>query len=79
MNKSPLEVIYDELLATQDLDLVFRWIETHGFVYEQNKLKEMYFKGWDHAQDKTSDPIFPKADDTYHELYPNVESKKYKP
>jgi hypothetical protein len=79
MNKSPLEVIYDELLETQDLDLVFRWIETHGFLYEKNHLKDMYFKGFDHALDKTYGPPFARADDTYHELYPNVESKKYKP
>ena len=76
MNKTPLEVIYDELLETQDLDLVFRWIETHGFVYEKNHLKEMYFKGWD---DRDIEIPYPSADDTYHQKYPNVESKKYKP
>jgi hypothetical protein len=77
--KSPLEVIYDEILETQDLNLVFRWIETHGFTYEKNHLKDMYFKGFDHAQDETYNPPFARADDTYHQKYPNIESKIYKP
>jgi hypothetical protein len=74
--KSPLEVIYDEILETQDLNLVFRWIETHGFTYEKNHLKDMYFKGWD---DRHKELPYQAADDTYHQQYPNVESKKYKP
>lgn len=73
--KSPLEVIYDEILETQDLSRVFRWIETHGFIYEKNHLKAMYLRGYD---DRT-DSSYPAADDTYHQQYPNVESKKYKP
>ena len=75
MNKSPLEVIYDELLETQDLDLVFRWIETHGFDYEKKHLKDMYLSGF---HDGIYAP-FPAPDDTYHKQYPTVQSKIYKP
>ena len=73
--KSPLEVIYDEILETQDLNLVFRWIETHGFTYEKNHLKNMYLLGYNNLQELP----YPAADDTYHQLYPNIESKIYKP
>lgn len=72
--KSPLEVIYDEILETQDLNLVFRWIETHGFAYEKTHLKKMYLKGYEHAKNGFSHQV----DDTYHQQYPNVASKIYK-
>lgn len=73
--KSPLEVIYDEILETQDLDLVFRWIEKHGFAYEKTHLKDMYYKGYEHA--KNGD--YPQGDDEYFRNYPNAKSKIYKP
>ena len=69
--KSPLEVVYEEILNTQDIDALFRWIETHGFKYEKKHLKDMYTIGYEHAQND----IFYQSDDEYHRLYPNVSSK----
>ena len=69
--KSPLEVVYEEILNTGDIDALFRWIENHGFEYEKTRLKQMYDKGYEHGKNDN----FPQADDEYHRLYPNVPSK----
>ena len=69
--KSPLEVVYDELLQTQDLNLLFRWIEKHGFEYEKMHLKQMYHKGFQHAEND----IFYQSDDEYYRTYPTVSDK----
>lgn len=69
--KSPLEVVYDELLETQDLNLLFRWIEKHGFDYEKMHLKQMYYKGFEHGKNDN----FPQGDDEYYRTYPTVSDK----
>jgi len=73
-HKTPLEVVYEEIINTQDIDAVFRWIETYGFEYEKDHLQQMYDIGYEHAEDN----IFYRYDDEYYRLYPNVYIKIYK-
>ena len=73
--KTPLEIVYDEILETQDIDAVFRWIEVHGFNYEKKHLKAMYTAGFEHAQND----VFYQSDDEFHRNYPTVTQKIFKP
>jgi len=73
--KTPLEIVYEEILETQDIDAVFRWIEVHGFNMEKKHLKHMYTTGYEHAQND----IFYQSDDEFHRLYPTVTEKIFKP